>query len=453
MHAKYLILGAGPTGLGAGNRLSELSEKSFLVLEKNPHVGGLAASFKDAHGFTWDIGGHVLFSHYEYFDRLLAEVLGQDFLEHRREAWIRAAGTWVPYPFQNNIRYLPPKKQWECVRGLLAGHDRERTEPAVPANFQEWIDRVFGLGIASLFMHPYNRKVWAVPLTQMSYQWIGERVSVVDLERVLKNILLNLDDVSWGPNKTFKFPLYGGTGEIFKRLGKRVSDHILIGQEAVRVDQVKKSVRLANKETITYDFLLNTGPLDLLVLSMLENAPEPVCRAAEDLTHNSVMIAGVGVKGAKPDKKCWMYFPENDCPFYRVTNFHNYSPKNTPSPDRFRALMTETAFSRHAPVNQDTLMEETIDGLVNVSLLEDGEREQIVSRWERRVDYAYPVPCLKRDSALATIQPYLEAADIYSRGRFGGWKYEVGNMDHSLMQGVEWAEMMVQGKAEQIYTL
>jgi len=98
-------------------------------------------------------------------------------------------------------------------------------------------------------------------------------------------------------------------------------------------------------------------------------------------------------------------------------------------------------------------MEETIDGLVNVSLLEDGEREQIVSRWERRVDYAYPVPCLKRDSALATIQPYLEAADIYSRGRFGGWKYEVGNMDHSLMQGVEWAEMMVQGKAEQIYTL
>jgi len=103
LHAKYLILGAGPTGLGAGNRLSELSEKSFLVLEKNPHVGGLAASFKDAHGFTWDIGGHVLFSHYEYFDRLLAEVLGQDFLEHRREAWIRAAGTWVPYPFQNNM--------------------------------------------------------------------------------------------------------------------------------------------------------------------------------------------------------------------------------------------------------------------------------------------------------------------------------------------------------------
>ena len=452
MHAKYLILGAGPTGLGAGNRLSELSEESFLILEKNSHVGGLAASFKDAHGFTWDIGGHVLFSHFEYFDRLLAELLGPDFLEHKREAWIRAVGTWVPYPFQNNIRYLPAKKQWECVRGLLASQAKERGEPASPANFKGWIDRVFGLGIASLFMYPYNRKVWATPLTQMAYQWIGERVSVVDLERVLKNILLGLDDVSWGPNKTFKFPLYGGTGEIFKRLGKRISDHILIGQEAVGVDPVEKSVRLASRETITYDFLLNTGPLDQLVLVLIKDAPEPICRAAKELTHSGVMVTGVGVKGTRPDPKCWMYFPENDCPFYRVTNFHNYSPKNTPSQDKFRALMTETAFSKHAPVNPG-LMEETVDGLVNVTLLGENDREHIVSRWEKRMEYAYPVPCLKRDSALMTIQPYLEAADIYSRGRFGGWKYEVGNMDHSLMQGVEWAEMMVQGKAEQVYSL
>jgi hypothetical protein len=27
---------------------------------------------------------------------------------------------------------------------------------------------------------------------------------------------------------------------------------------------------------------------------------------------------------------CWLYFPEDDCPFYRVTVFSNYSPNNCP---------------------------------------------------------------------------------------------------------------------------
>lgn len=39
-----------------------------------------------------------------------------------------------------------------------------------------------------------------------------------------------------------------------------------------------------------------------------------------------------------------------------------------------------------------------------------------------------------RDQLLAELQPRLEALDIYSRGRFGGWKYEVSNQDHAFMQ-------------------
>jgi hypothetical protein len=37
---------------------------------------------------------------------------------------------------------------------------------------------------------------------------------------------------------------------------------------------------------------------------------------------------------------------------------------------------------------------------------------------------------------------------VYSRGRFGAWKYEVGNMDHSFMQGVEVVERIFTGKTE-----
>jgi hypothetical protein len=45
--------------------------------------------------------------------------------------------------------------------------------------------------------------------------------------------------------------------------------------------------------------------------------------------------------------------------------------------------------------------------------------------------------------------PYLEQHGIYSRGRFGMWKYEVANTDHSLMQGVELINRLLHGEPEQ----
>jgi len=44
---------------------------------------------------------------------------------------------------------------------------------------------------------------------------IAERVSVVDFKRLLENVLYEKDDVAWGPNNKFRFPLHGGTGEIY----------------------------------------------------------------------------------------------------------------------------------------------------------------------------------------------------------------------------------------------
>ena len=67
MDKRIVIIGAGPTGLGAAYRLQELGHKNWKIYEKQGYVGGLAASFVDSQGFTWDVGGHVMFSHYKYF--------------------------------------------------------------------------------------------------------------------------------------------------------------------------------------------------------------------------------------------------------------------------------------------------------------------------------------------------------------------------------------------------
>jgi hypothetical protein len=63
----------------------------------------------------------------------------------------------------------------------------------------------------------------------------------------------------------------------------------------------------------------------------------------------------------------------------------------------------------------------------------------------------YPVPSITRDCALGTIQPWLREQGIWSRGRFGAWLYEIGNMDHSAMQGVEFVNRVLLGEPETVW--
>jgi len=434
MNPKIVILGAGPCGLGAAHRLQELGLADWQLFEKAPCVGGLSTSFLDPAGFTWDVGGHVLFSHYDYFDAAVAGALGDAYHEHQRESWVRILQTWVPYPFQNNVRFLPDAALKDCVEGLRALSG----SPEQAANFRQWMDTVFGAGIVKFFMEPYNAKVWGVPLCSMSKEWIAERVSVVDLARIERNVAQGLDDLSWGPNSTFKFPKSGGTGAIYRGIARPLADRIHLDHEMVSIDPEAREVRFANGRIERYDILINTSPLDLVV-EALTGVPEQVRGAALDLVHNSGLIVGLGIKAARRDSKCWMYFPEATSPFYRVTNFHNYAANNVPEGDvgRYSALMCETTYSPTKAEEKSSIVEATVQGLVNSGMLSEAERERIVSRYLIDIPYSYPVPTLGRDRALDAIHPWLEVKGIYSRGRFGAWKYEVGNMDHSFMQGVE----------------
>jgi hypothetical protein len=171
-----VILGAGPTGLGAAWRLHELGLDDWVLLEAEAGPGGLASSVVDDRGFTWDLGGHVQFSHYAYYDAVLDRAVGSAWLTHERQSWIWLKGRFVPYPFQSNLHRLDAQDCARAVRGL---EDAQANVGPPPRNFAEWIPRTFGDGIADLFLVPYNRKVWGCPLEDMAVGWVGDRVAVV----------------------------------------------------------------------------------------------------------------------------------------------------------------------------------------------------------------------------------------------------------------------------------
>jgi protoporphyrinogen oxidase len=319
-------------------------------------------------------------------------------------------------------------------------------------DFATWMEAIFGAGITKHFMRPYNFKVWATPSDRMASQWIGERVSVVDFKRALRSIIFEEDDAAWGPNNLFMFPAEGGTGEIYRRLATRFEDHITYNKELVEVDAERKTLRFSDGTEETYDKLVSTVPLDKLVHS-LTRAPDRVKVAADDLEHNGVYMVGIGYETPLKDDKSWLYFPQDHAPFYRATNFAKYSPANVPGADtaRYCAYMTEVSYSPYKPEPREGLEERVEQGLRSAGVI-DG-RPEVASMHVIDIDYAYPIPTLKRDPALQVIQPWLMDQDIYSRGRFGSWKYEIGNMDHAAKMGIDAARLAAEGTPEEVWTL
>lgn len=442
---RIVIIGAGPTGLGAAWRLQELGHTNWTLVEAAGHPGGLAASVVDPAGFTWDLGGHVLFSHYQYFDRLMDAALGDAWAHHEREAWVWMRNRWIPYPLQNNIWRLPPDDLTACLEGLVA-LTREAGTP--PATFRDWLERAFGRGLCDTFMFPYNWKVWAYDPAVLDVGWMGERVATVDLARVLRNLVHQRDDVGWGPNATFRFPLHGGTGAIWSSIRDQLPpDRLSFGRRVEAVDTAARIVRLSDGSAEPYDALITTMPLELL-LRRLTDRPD-LAAHADRFVHSSSHIVGVGLSGAAPEvlrTKCWMYFPEPETPFYRATVFSNYSPHNVPRPGEEWSLMAEVSESPAKPVDAGRVVDEVVRGFRSIGLI--GPDAEIVTTWHRRLEYGYPTPWLGRDEVLDAIEPELLELGIRSRGRFGAWKYEVSNQDHSAMQGVEAVDAILLGLPE-----
>jgi protoporphyrinogen oxidase len=433
----YLIIGGGPTGLGAACRLHELSV-DWHLLEATSAFGGLSSSFIDSHGFTWDFGGHVLFSHYETFDRYMRRAIVHDgWLSHQRESWIWIRNRFVPYPLQNNLHRLPPNDRWECVQGLLSVQDSVSTcKP--PMNFADWMRTTMGGGITEHFLYPYNQKVWAYPPEKMSFDWISERVAIPTLERALKSICTERDDVSWGPNQQFLFPKRGGTGSIWENLGAQLPAHQI--SRDCRIIHIDVHARIAySSDNRKWHFkrIISSIPLNQLIAI----APGVIdLSIASNLLFSSTHIIGLGIEGQPPDhlrSKCWMYFPETNSPYYRVTVFSNYSPNNVSVPHQQWSLMAEVSESPEKPVNIASISSDTIRALHEDGLLSKGD--EISSITVRTIPQGYPTPFLGRDSLVDPILRQFEQVGIFSRGRFGAWKYEVGNQDHSFAQGYECA--------------
>jgi protoporphyrinogen oxidase len=109
-------------------------------------TGGLASTDVTPEGFLYDVGGHVIFSHYKYFDDVIHEALPreEDWYTHQRVSYVRQRDRWIPYPYQNNISALPKDDQVTCLKGMIDAYLASALAQGKPKNFDEWIVRCMG---------------------------------------------------------------------------------------------------------------------------------------------------------------------------------------------------------------------------------------------------------------------------------------------------------------------
>jgi UDP-galactopyranose mutase len=474
-----IIIGAGPTGLSAAYHLG----KGSLLLEQHPTVGGWCRSVHD-NGFTFDHAGHIMFSNDPYVHEMYRKLLGDNVRWQDREAWIYSKGVYTRYPFQGALHGLPPEVLKECIVGAIearfgdlkqqpppglqaansssvcqgkaesitdccADGVAESTAPlatpgrvargiaAEPRNFEEFIYKVWGAGVAKHFAIPYNRKLWTVPLTEMETSWLGGRVPLPDLEEMIDGALRPLGKPV-GPNARFGYPLRGGFAALMNGFLPLLKGELRTNATVARVFPKAHKVALVDGTFIRYRQLINTAPLPKLLHMIGREAPAEVMAAVRKLRHVSVRCVNLGVARENVSDKHWIYYPE-DSVFHRIFVQGNASPYCNP-PGGF-GLTCEITYSPTKPLPSDdeALIDRCIADCIKVGILRSDDR--IIARNQVDMPYAYVVYDHARKQSVAIVRDWLAQYDILLAGRYSEWEYY--NSDHAFIAGKKAAEKVL----------
>ncbi len=205
------------------------------------------------------------------------------------------------------------------------------------------------------------------------------------------------------------------------------------GADVVGVDLEGRTVELAGGETLEWDALVVTTPLPRL-LGMLRGGPDGLAAAGRRLDWSVVGCVNLGVERAGVGGGAhWIYFPDDDAPFYRAgfpTSFSDgVAPPGTSS------LYVEFGLRRDEPVDAGALETAAVQGLVRQGLLSAADR--ILVRDTIAIDPGYVIFDRARQEVMAEVVPALEAHGVHLIGRYGAWTYSY--MERALLDGLELA--------------
>jgi protoporphyrinogen oxidase len=423
--ARYVIVGAGVAGLSAA---MHLPADATIVLEAASEVGGVCRTLR-RDGFSFDRAGHFLHLRDNRTKGLVSRLLADQLIAHSRRASIYFAGTFVPYPFQAHLGWLPGDVRTECLLAFINAVSRQSLElRSDSAHLLEWFNRTFGEGITRHFLEPQNTKTYCADLRDLAPDAVANLAPQPSLELVITGALSNDSLAKLGYNAEFYYPRIGGIDLLPLSMASKLSN-VRLEHPVVELDARQRRLVCAAGEQWHYDKLISTMPLDQL-LNITTGLPRDIKASSDKLRTVDVLDVQLGVAGPAQVPYHWIYFPQKRFAFNRVVIASNVCPGMAPS--GHSTLQAEVNCPAGTPVNGDELISRCTEELEALGLLTP---HSVISASVHRIDGAYVVHDHFRKKELPKINQALRNASIYCIGRYGTWGY--GGMESAIIEGLE----------------
>lgn len=378
---KYLILGAGPSGLTIANKLLQSGETDFLVLERNSTAGGLCRS-EEVDGRPLDIGGgHFLDVRNEKVLDFLFKFLPKDNWDrYERDSRIVVGGHEIGSPIEANIWQLPITEQVEYLKAIaVAGCNRDEK---MPEKFVDWIYWKLGSKIAEDYMIPYNQKMFGEDLNSLGTYWLS-KLPNVSFEETLISCLEKKAYGKQPAHASFYYPKEYGYGQLFINMAKELGDRIIYNTPVESIDYDT----LVVNDTYRADTIISTIPW--VGIKEHINLPAKYQDNLGKLKYSSVVIEYV--PEMLDTKAQWVYYPNQELSYHRILVRHNFCPNS-------KGYWTETNLTRFDEKGKDS-------------------SKYFIN------DYAYPLNTIGKEEIMADFLAFTKSKGIIGLGRWGEWQH------------------------------
>lgn len=448
---KIMILGAGVGGLAAGYFLARTGKFQVTVLEKEPVIGGLCASF-ESNGFVLDYGAHKLYSVIPGILDEIRNLMGERLVQLPKRNRLFLDGHLVDYPLRlgNLARVLGPKRflklglgyGWEIVGGLI------NRRP--PQSYKEYIIQRFGRPTYELVFEPLAEKVWGDPASLHPEMARTRLPSSGAMELILK--MLGLRKETAETNAEFFYYPRAGFGdwpealaEGIKRFGGEVITGVDVKDLEMNNGRVKAVRAMVRGEEVTFglDTLVSSLPLPLIGHMIFGRSDPGFTGAVQGLQFRHLILVYLFLKRSLVLRDQWIFFPQRDVVFSRIFEQKQMNPELGPSHQTaITADFTAGEDSELWNSPDDLLVQRVVDGLVATGFI---QKDEVIGHSVIRRKNFYPRYDLEYAEKMKTVSEKLrEVPNLLTTGRIGMYNYN--NSDHCADMGRFIAEHLAAGE-------